>query len=83
MYRSGIRVVVVAGSFVKQLVAMNRLMRVLSLLKLSSNVSGVSIQGVPEKTHFQNATEHPQVKNGRTDPRAHSEIPIIMTTEGF
>ena len=42
MYRSGIRVVVVAGSFVK-LVAMNRLMRVLSLLKLSSNVSGVSI----------------------------------------
>ena len=43
MLRSGIRVVVVAGSFVKQLVAMNRLMRVLSLLKLSSNVSGVSI----------------------------------------
>ena len=83
MYRYGIRVVVVAGSFVKQLVAMNRLMRVLSLLKLSSNVSGVSIQGVPEKTHFQNATEHPRVKNGRTDPRAHSEIPIIMTNEGF
>ena len=43
MFRSGIRVVVVAGSFLKQLVAMNRLMRVLSLLKLSSNASGVSI----------------------------------------
>ena len=41
------------------------------------------IQGVPEKTHFQNATEHPRVKNGQTDPQAHSEIPIIMTTEGF
>ena len=42
-----------------------------------------NIQGVPEKTHFQNATERPRDKNGRTDPRAHSEIPIIMTTEGF
>ena len=41
------------------------------------------VQGVPEKTHFQNATERPRVKNGRTDPRAHSEIPLIMTTEGF
>ena len=41
------------------------------------------IQGVPEKTHFQNATGHPRDKNGRTDPCAHSEIPIIMTTEGF
>ena len=41
------------------------------------------VQGVPEKMHFQNATERPQDKNGRTDPRAHSEIPIIMTTEGF
>ena len=36
-----------------------------------------------KKTHFQNATERPRDKNGRTDPRAHSEIPIIMTTEGF
>ena len=41
------------------------------------------VQGVPEKTHFQNATERPRDKNGRTDPRAHSKIPIIMTTEGF
>ena len=42
-----------------------------------------TLQGVPEKTHSQNATERPRDKNGRTDPRAHSEIPIIMTTEGF
>ena len=47
------------------------------------DVAGIYVQGVPEKTHFQNATERPRVKNGRTDPRAHSEIPIIMTTEGF
>ena len=43
----------------------------------------MDIQGVPEKTHFQNATERPRVKNGRTDPGVLSEIPIIMTTEGF
>ena len=41
------------------------------------------VQGVPEKMHFQNATERPRDKNGPTDPRAHSEIPIIMTTAGF
>ena len=41
----------------------------------------LNIQGVPEKTHFQNATERPRDKNGRTDPRAHSEIPIIMTID--
>ena len=43
----------------------------------------VIVQGILEKTHFQNATEHPRVKNGRTDPHAHSEIPIIMITKGF
>ena len=50
-----------------------------------SNAKSITtdVQGVPEKTHFQNATERPRDKNGRTDPRAHSEIPIIMTTEGF
>ena len=40
-------------------------------------------RGSQKKTHFQNATERPQDKNDWTDPRAHSEIPIIMTTEGF
>ena len=39
--------------------------------------------GCPRKTHFQNATERPRVKNGRTDQRAHFEVPIIMTTEDF
>ena len=27
-----------------------------------------------KRTHVQNATERPRDKNGRTDPRAHSEI---------
>ena len=45
--------------------------------------ASTNLQGVPEKTHFQNATERPRDKNGPTDPRAHSEIHIIMTTEGF
>ena len=52
-------------------------------MKLTPILNLQMLQGVPEKTHFQNAIECPQDKNGRTDPRAHSEIPIIMTTEGF
>ena len=27
------------------------------------DVAGIYVQGVPEKTHFQNATERPRVKN--------------------